>query len=98
MQKLCQSEWERAAAFFEENDPILEYSHIFRKNLGIVERFGRFPDRNAVLARTSTVEEMQWLAEQEPKAAASKRSSGASNKLGRLRLFNTKGKGNTGKT
>lgn len=30
MQKLCRTEWERASAFFEEQDPILEYSGVFQ--------------------------------------------------------------------
>jgi len=29
---------------------------------GIVQRFGRFPHRNAILGRTSTEEELAWLA------------------------------------
>lgn len=30
MQKLCRTEWERASAFFEPNDPILEYTSVFQ--------------------------------------------------------------------
>ena len=33
-----------------------------RKHLEIVERFGRFPHRNAVLGRPSTAEEVEYLA------------------------------------
>ena len=33
------------------------------KHCSIIERFGRFPHRNAVLGRTSTTEEEQWLKE-----------------------------------
>jgi len=32
-----------------------------RHHRGIVQRFGRFPHRNAILGRASTPEEMQWL-------------------------------------
>lgn len=34
-----------------------------RKHLEIIERFGRFPHRNAMLDRESTAEETKWLAE-----------------------------------
>lgn len=33
------------------------------KHRAIIERFGRFPHRNALLGRASTAEEAQWLAE-----------------------------------
>jgi uncharacterized protein (DUF924 family) len=41
-----------------------EYSLQFaRQHYDIIARFGRFPYRNRVLGRTSTVSEMEWLAE-----------------------------------
>jgi uncharacterized protein (DUF924 family) len=36
-----------------------------RHHREIVRRFGRFPHRNAILGRTSTPEEMEWLASKE---------------------------------
>jgi uncharacterized protein (DUF924 family) len=36
-----------------------------RHHREIVRRFGRFPHRNAILGRTSTPEEMEWLASSE---------------------------------
>ena len=40
------------------NDNLLEWA---RKHYVIVERFGRFPHRNAVLGRASTPEELAFL-------------------------------------
>lgn len=37
-----------------------------RGHRGIIQRFGRFPHRNAILGRTSTAEELDWL--QSPEA------------------------------
>lgn len=34
-----------------------------RDHLEVIERFGRFPHRNAILGRESTAEELAWLAE-----------------------------------
>ncbi|MBY9065425.1 DUF924 domain-containing protein [Hyphomonas sp. WL0036] len=41
-------------------DMTLDYA---RKHLDVIEEFGRFPHRNAVVGRTSTDAEQQWLAE-----------------------------------
>ena len=40
------------------SDDLLEWA---RKHYVIIERFGRFPHRNAVLGRASTAEEMEFL-------------------------------------
>ncbi len=37
-----------------------------RRHLEIIERFGRFPHRNAVLGRASTEEELAFLREEDP--------------------------------
>ena len=37
--------------------------HWAQKHYDIVERFGRFPHRNAVLGRASTAEEIAFLAQ-----------------------------------
>jgi len=34
-----------------------------KRHLAVIERFGRFPHRNARLGRSSTADEAQWLAE-----------------------------------
>ena len=44
-------------AFF---DVTLDFA---RKHQAVIERFGRFPHRNAILGRASTVEELDYLAQ-----------------------------------
>ncbi|HZD26090.1 MAG TPA: DUF924 family protein [Alphaproteobacteria bacterium] len=46
----------------ETGDTLLKYA---RDHLGIIERFGRFPHRNAALGRTSTPEEEAYLSDPE---------------------------------
>lgn len=50
----------RLAATAPEVASMLEYAH---KHRAVIERFGRFPHRNAVLGRQSTAEELAFLAE-----------------------------------
>jgi uncharacterized protein (DUF924 family) len=47
----------------EERDQYMEYIDYARKHQAVIARFGRFPHRNAVLGRTSTPEELAYLAE-----------------------------------
>jgi len=48
-----------AVGLFRERDPgSLEYA---MRHKAIIERFGRFPHRNAVLGRASTTEELEFL-------------------------------------
>jgi uncharacterized protein (DUF924 family) len=64
MQRLCVAEWTRATHYFEEGDPVLAYNDVFRRcwsplrltcsNFETVKQYGRFPERNALLGRTST--------------------------------------------
>jgi uncharacterized protein (DUF924 family) len=52
---------ERGCSLGEDLNPeILKFAHGHRD---IIQRFGRFPHRNAVLDRTSTAEELAFLAE-----------------------------------
>ncbi len=44
----------------DERDPSIEYA---RRHRAVIERFGRFPHRNAALGRTSTPEEIAFLDE-----------------------------------
>ena len=49
----------RSLELFAARDPDnLEWA---RRHYDIVERFGRFPHRNAILGRTSTPEEIEFL-------------------------------------
>ena len=50
----------RLAAAEPELGAMLDYAH---KHRAVIERFGRFPHRNAVLGRQSTAEEIAFLAE-----------------------------------
>lgn len=51
---------ERCVALFEAHGPP-EYVTFAQQHLAIVERFGRFPHRNAILGRPSTPEELAFL-------------------------------------
>ena len=57
-----QTEQDRAVALFEAfgDETYLDYA---RQHQDIIQRFGRFPHRNAILGRTSTPEEEAYLAE-----------------------------------
>lgn len=52
LQRSCAPEWREAIRSF------LDFA---RSHLEIVERFGRFPHRNAILGREPTPEEQAWL-------------------------------------
>lgn len=45
---------------FQETDDLLEWA---LKHLNVIERFGRFPHRNATLGRASTPDELEYLAQ-----------------------------------
>ena len=47
-----------APAYRKEYESFLDYA---RRHLAIIERFGRFPHRNAILGRPSTPEEIEFL-------------------------------------
>lgn len=52
----------RSVQLFEtmKNDDPVGYEHAL-KHLQVIERFGRFPGRNAALSRSSTEEELEYL-------------------------------------
>jgi uncharacterized protein (DUF924 family) len=50
----------RLAAEAPELASMLDYAHRHR---AVIERFGRFPHRNAALGRRSTAEELAWIAQ-----------------------------------
>jgi len=63
LQRRCVAEFERLLAEVPEDlkgflATAVEYA---KRHAAIVERFGRFPHRNAVLGRTSTPEEIEFL-------------------------------------
>jgi uncharacterized protein (DUF924 family) len=51
----------RFEALGRENAALADYVTYARKHLEIVERFGRFPHRNAALGRRSTPDEVEFL-------------------------------------
>jgi uncharacterized protein (DUF924 family) len=52
----------QAAVLFSQ--PGMEYNLDFElRHKAIIDRFGRYPHRNAILGRTSTAEELAFLAE-----------------------------------
>ena len=63
LQRLSVRSFERLAAAVapshrKEYDGYTDYA---RRHRDIIERFGRFPHRNAILGRTSTLEEIEFL-------------------------------------
>ena len=57
-----QGEQERSVALFQttKDDDPLGYDYALRHK-EIIDRFGRYPHRNAMLGRESTGEELEWL-------------------------------------
>lgn len=47
----------------ELTETLIDNLRFARDHRDIIERFGRYPHRNEVLGRTSTTEELAWLAE-----------------------------------
>jgi uncharacterized protein (DUF924 family) len=51
-----------AERLFREKTPMRNYD-FERRHKAIIDRFGRYPHRNTLLGRPSTVEELAFLAE-----------------------------------
>jgi alkyl hydroperoxide reductase subunit AhpC/uncharacterized protein (DUF924 family)/CRP-like cAMP-binding protein len=60
-QILCMEEWERAMEELTPDDPLNVFHEIFHRHVAVIKRFGRFPHRNKILQRESTLEEMDFL-------------------------------------
>jgi uncharacterized protein (DUF924 family) len=60
-QRLCMQEWSHAMADLPSGDPLTVFHEIFRRHVAVIQRFGRFPHRNKVLRRASTVAEEDFL-------------------------------------
>jgi uncharacterized protein (DUF924 family) len=55
---------QRSVALFQElarDNPLVNSVSYATRHLEIIERFGRFPHRNAILGRPSTAEESEFL-------------------------------------
>jgi len=68
MQGKCKQQFSLLVDLAKERSPVnvgyFTYSHEFAvKHAVIIERFGRFPHRNAILGRQSTPEEVEFLKE-----------------------------------
>lgn len=86
MQDLCLQLWESVAHNFTAEDPIWSFASSFRTNRDIIARFGRFPQRNILLRRDSTEEELAFLAESSDSPTKLKRAN-PKGKTFKTRLF-----------
>lgn len=64
-QHLCIEEWEKVELELAPTDPLMVFHEVFRRHLSVIERFGRFPHRNALLRRQSTPDEETFLTNSE---------------------------------
>jgi thioredoxin-dependent peroxiredoxin len=60
-QLLCMEEWDRAMTDLAADDPLNAFHEIFHRHVAVIKRFGRFPHRNKLLQRVSTVAEEDFL-------------------------------------
>ena len=60
-QHLCMEEWDRTMAELASDDPLNAFHEIFHRHLAVIKRFGRFPHRNRILQRPSTMAEEDFL-------------------------------------
>lgn len=60
-QKLAVKLWSNVASTFARTDPIQKFGKTFAANQKIISRFGRFPQRNQVLGRANTQEEVHFM-------------------------------------
>lgn len=65
MQRLCLEEWGRLTETLDPNDPEMGLGIKLQENHDMIDRFGRFPDRNSLLGRHNTHEEDDHLAMRE---------------------------------
>ena len=60
-QYLCMQEWDRTMTELAADDPLNAFHEIFHRHLAVIKRFGRFPHRNKILQRASTMAEETFL-------------------------------------
>jgi uncharacterized protein (DUF924 family) len=80
-QRLGLQLWSSVKVKFAAGDPIHKFEKAFNNNAKLIEKFGRFPQRNAKLGRQNTAEEDEFLdahAKRVAKKAASQASSAPS--------------------
>lgn len=69
IQDICVRSFEEASALHEEGEARAQLEHGLveaKRHRRQIEQFGRFPHRNASLGRTSTAEELSYLAAKDP--------------------------------
>jgi len=64
-QHLCMQEWEKVEVELAPTDPLLVFHEVFHRHLSVIEQFGRFPHRNALLGRAATPDEETFLTDAE---------------------------------
>jgi len=62
-QHLCMEEWRKVELELAPTDPLRVFHEVFDRHLSVIERYGRFPHRNALLARSSTNDEQLFLSD-----------------------------------
>lgn len=62
-QHLCMAEWSKVEIELVPADPLNVFHEIFERHVEVIEKFGRFPHRNAILGRIPSVEEEAFLAD-----------------------------------
>lgn len=62
-QQLCMEEWGQAMEQLSPEDPLNVFHEIFHRHVAVIQRFGRFPHRNALLGRENTDAEAAFLAD-----------------------------------
>ena len=61
---------QRCLHIVSTSEGVKQHADFAASHLNVVERFGRFPHRNAMLGRESSVEEQEWLdSDERPKWA-----------------------------
>eukprot|EP01006_Ploeotia_vitrea_P009603 TRINITY_DN2303_c0_g1_i1.p1 TRINITY_DN2303_c0_g1~~TRINITY_DN2303_c0_g1_i1.p1 ORF type:complete len:980 (+),score=443.51 TRINITY_DN2303_c0_g1_i1:67-2940(+) len=61
LQRRCCFEWQRISAGLAQGDVFHVFDEIFELHYKIIERFGRFPHRNATYGRSSSHEELEFI-------------------------------------
>lgn len=59
--RLFQREYDQEPSSSLYKNNLLNSLEYMKLHYGIIEKFGRFPHRNAILGRESTLEELQFL-------------------------------------
>eukprot|EP00056_Hartaetosiga_gracilis_P021122 m.22820 g.22820 ORF g.22820 m.22820 type:complete len:595 (-) comp8900_c1_seq1:70-1854(-) len=67
------------------------FGDIFSKNKEVIDAFGRFPNRNELLGRESSPQELQWIEEEYGDDKKKKKKKSSSTSFGRKKSFQKRG-------